>query len=179
MIFPLAARPPVTLVVDGAIVPSYNRAYLAHGRVMATIDPVLTAVADRIEYVGGTMIVSRGDRFAQIRLLRRPQPSELANLYVAVAPILRALGEVVSYDPATRVLEVRPRSEALVALPTPFNPAVPEAPPSAVFTPAPIPTPRPIFTGEPIPRRTPIPVFAPPSLTPAQPSCGPAGHRGG
>ena len=170
MIFPLAARPPVTLVVDGAIVPSYNRAYLAHGRVMATIDPVLTVVADRIEYVGGTMIVSRGDRFAQIRIFRRPQPSELANLYVAVAPILRDLGEVVSYDPATRVLEVRPHSGALVVLPTPFNPAVHEAPPSVVFTPAPVPTPRPIFTGEPIPRRTPIPIFVPPSLTPAQPA---------
>ncbi len=147
----------LTLVVDGAVVPSYTRAYVDGGRVFAPIDPFLTAVVDHIGYDRTAMIVTRGDRFAQIPLARPPSPGELRTTYVAVAPILRTLGETVHYDPVRRELDIE-TPERTVALPTPFNAAVPRAEPTAVFTPTPAVTPRPVFSGPPLPRRTPVPV---------------------
>jgi hypothetical protein len=134
--------------------------------VLAPVDPVVTAVADRIGYDGATMIVTRGDRFSQVRLARAPAPNALASTYVAIAPILRDLGDVVTYDPLLRVLTITTPDARVVALPTPFNPAVPEARPSVVFTPQPVSTPRPVFTGRPVPRRTPVPLSSMTGATP-------------
>ncbi len=147
----------LTLVVDGQVIPSYTPAYVEGGRVFAPVDPFLTAVADRIGYDAGAMIVTRGDRFAQIRVGEQPSPTELRTTYVAVAPILRTLGESVRYDPARHELRIDTPGRT-VALPTPFNAAVPRVAPTPVFTPTPVATPRPVFSGRPVPRRTPIPV---------------------
>ncbi|HEY8313489.1 MAG TPA: hypothetical protein VIG51_04870 [Candidatus Baltobacteraceae bacterium] len=170
MIFPLAALS-LTLVVDGSVVRSYTPAYLERGRVLAPVDPFLTAVADSIGYDDRTMIVSLGDRFSQIRLARRPFPGDLHAVYVEIAPILRNLGEMVRYDSAAHVLYVKTPGPRVLAMPTPFNPAVPRFVPTTVFTPTPATTPRPVFTGAPIPRRTPIPLssMAGPSAAPSPP----------
>ena len=141
---------------------SYTPVYVVRGRVLAPVDPFITAVADGIGYEGAQMIVRRGDRFAQIRVSRPPWPSELRITYVEVAPILRTLGVIVTYDSARRRLFIQTPNGHVVATPTPFNAAVPRAAPTPVFTPTPQVTPRPIFTGSPVPRRTPIPVTATP-----------------
>lgn len=152
MIFPSAP----SVVLDGSVVHSYVAPFIRGGHVMAPLDPFVTRVSASIEYSGGTLIVRRADRFAQIEM-PPPYPSQFKTTYVEIAPILRTLGVAVSYDAAHRRLIVRTPSPVL-ATPTPFNPAVPRILPNPVFTPTPPPaTPRPQFTGTPSPRRTPIP----------------------
>ncbi|MGZ3577160.1 MAG: hypothetical protein ACXVA3_18040, partial [Vulcanimicrobiaceae bacterium] len=123
MIFPLAALS-LTVVLDGAVVRSYTPVYVVRGRVLAPVDPFVTAVADGIGYDGPQMIVRRGDRFAQVGVRRHPFPADLRITYVEVAPILRTLGEVVTYDAARRTLRIDTPNGRVVATPTPFNPAV-------------------------------------------------------
>ncbi len=53
-----------------------------------------------------------------------------------IGPVLRAFGAAAQYDPATGRLTVSLPLRSAVGSPTPFNPAVPRAAPSAVFTPA-------------------------------------------
>ena len=151
MIFPLACTP-VAVVVDGSPVRSYQPAFVLRGRVLAPVNPYVVAVAASVEYDGQTIVVRRGDRFAQIAAAR----------YVELAPLLRTLGLNLSYDKRNRVvvLQTPPPVEAT---PTPFNPAVPSAPPAAVFTPVPETTPKPVVTGKPSPRRTPLPLSVPQS----------------
>ncbi|HEV2261219.1 MAG TPA: hypothetical protein VGR69_02885 [Candidatus Rubrimentiphilum sp.] len=155
MIFPLAA-PALVVVLNGSIVRSYNPPYVRNGRVIAPVDPFVTLVAAKIAYSGNMLVISRGDRFAQITLKVRPVPVQWTRTYVAIAPILRTLGLEVAYDPSARRLDIVTPASVLVT-PTPFNAAVPLVAPAAVFTPSPQATPRPIVTGKPIPRRTPLP----------------------
>lgn len=158
MIFPLAAAA-LSVVFNGIPVRSYRRAFISHGRVMAPPEPFLTAMTASIERTGDTILVRRGDRFAQARLVQGA---------VAIAPIMRALGAAVVYDSAAHVLNVSIAAPPF-ATATPFNRAVPQAAARAVFTPTPVPTNKPVVTGKPVPRRTPQTVNAT-SATPAPPA---------
>ena len=156
MIFPLAATP-LSVVVNGKVVRSYNAPFVRAGHVMAPLDPFVTAVAASIEYSGGTLVVRRADRFAQVPMPLQPHPAHFQSTFVEIAPLLRTLGIRVDYDAARRAVIVQTPPVPL-ATPTPFNPAVPFVAPTIVFTPVPAPTPRPIVSGAPSPRRTPLPV---------------------
>jgi len=156
MIFPLIA-PALVVVLNGAIVHSYSPAYVVHGHVVAPLEPYVTAVAASIGYSGSALIVTRGDRFAQLQVAANIAPSQWAQTYVEIAPVMRSLGVRVTYDPQSRRLEID-TAAPIVVTPPPFTPAVPAASPSAVFTPSPIATPRPQVNGKPAPRRTPLPV---------------------
>ena len=162
----MAILPPpvrtVTVFIDGSRVISYRKAILRDGRVLAPVDPYLTRIATQISYDGTMLVVTRGDRFAQVLLPRRPVPRELQWTYVPIAAVVATLGVFVHYDARHHILEVR-RPHASFATPTPFNPAVPQARPTSLFTPIPVATPRPVFTGKPLPRRTPVPWQATPS----------------
>jgi hypothetical protein len=152
-LFPPAT--PVTIVINGRPLASYQRAYVAGGRVFAPVDPLLVRLADRIWYDGDTLVVERGTRRVRVRLAGL-FPEQLDGAYVAAGPVLRGLGIASSFDPAGRRLLILIASGGVVATPTPFDPALPSAPPAAVFTPAPALTPRPVWTGSPLPRRTPL-----------------------
>jgi hypothetical protein len=156
MIFPLLT-PALVVVLNGAIVHSYAPAYVVRGHVVAPLEPYVTAVAASIGYSGSELIVTRGDRFAQLPMAANTAPAQWAQTYVEIAPLLRSLGARVAYDPQSRRLEID-TAKIVVVTPTPFNPAVPTAAPSMVFTPSPVATPRPEVSGKPAPRRTPLPV---------------------
>lgn len=144
-----------SVTVNGIVVRSYNAPYVERGRVMAPIDPFVTGVAASIEYVGGTLIVRRGDLFAQLRM-PQPHPAHFQSTFVPIGPLLRTIGVSIEYDAANRrVAIVAPRIP--LATPTPFNAAVPWVAPRVVFTPTPAQTPKPVVTGIPLPRRTPLP----------------------
>jgi hypothetical protein len=152
----------LTIVIDGTPVRSYNAPRLDHGRVVAPIEPYVTRIARSIGYDGEALIVRFGDLFAQIPAESAPFPDRYASTYVQLAPIARTLGAAVVFDTQSKTLYVQtPR--AVLATPTPFNPAVPRVQPTAVFTPVPQTTPRPNVSGSPLPRRTPIPVQSPAS----------------
>lgn len=155
MLFPPPAH--VTVAINGRPVAAYHRPYLWDGRVYAPVQPFVTSVAYRLWYEGDVLVVSRAGREARIRLLPRA-PGALADVYVPVASILRALGARVTY--AALRLDVQVTYVPLSS-PTPFDAMQPSAPPQTVFTPIPSPTPRPVWTGSPLPRRTPLPVAAP------------------
>lgn len=156
MIFPLSA-PALVVLLNGTIVHSYSPAYVVRGHVVAPLDPYVTAVAASIGYSGSALIVTRGDRFAQLPVGANIAPAQWAQTYVEIAPLMRSLGVRVAYSAQFRRLEID-TAEPIVVTPTPFNAAVPAAAPSEVFTPAPIVTPRPQVSGKPAPRRTPLPV---------------------
>lgn len=162
MIFPLAAAA-LSIVVNGTVVRSYNAPRVERGHVIAPIDPFVTAVAATIGYSGGALVVTRGDRFAQIPFAAAPDPGHYQSTYVEIAPLLRTLGVRVWYESAARTLFVE-TPHPVLATPTPFNPAVPRAEPTDVFTPVPAATPRPVMSGTPSPRRTPLPAAAPSPL---------------
>lgn len=157
----MAIFPPValTLLLDGRPVRSYEPLYLTRGRVLGPVDPFLTRVADRIAYAGGFAILTRGARNVRVRLAAGP-PSNLSQTYVALVPLLRALGESVRLDPANETLEVRTPAGAGIAAQGPYDDRVRAIAPRVVFTPSPVPTDRPTWTGTPRPRRTPIPLHA-------------------
>ncbi len=158
-ILPLAAA--VTVLLDGRPVAAYSRAYVAAGRTYAPLAPYVTRVADRLGYRAGTVVIDRGARYARVAL-RSVTPDALDRQYVAIAPILRALGESVRYDPKAHVVYVCSRQAVSVATPPPFDPLAAQVAPRVVFTPAPVPTPRPIWRGPALPRRTPRPYPARP-----------------
>jgi hypothetical protein len=133
---------------------SYRPVYVLRGRIMAPVEPYVTAVAASVAYNGSQLIVTRGDRFTQLPVQGPAPPAQWAQTYVEIAPLLRNLGVRVTYDARERRLEIDTRS-AMIAAPTPFNPAVPLVSPAAIFTPVPVPTARPAVTGKPAPRRTP------------------------
>jgi hypothetical protein len=124
------------------------------------VDPLLTRLADRLWFDDGVLIAQRGERRVRVTLTQG-HSSAFNATYVPAGPVLRALGVAVRYDASTRRLIVGLSPRAVVASPTPFNPALPSVSPSEVFTPAPPPTPRPVWTGTPLPRRTALP-FPPP-----------------
>ena len=164
MIFPLAAAT-LTVVLDGTPVRSYNRPYIAGGHVMAPLDPYVTTIARAIEYDGRALIVRLGDFFAQVPMSSAPPPGRYQTTYVELAPIVRTLGARFWFDANAQTLYVQTPRVAL-ATPTPFNPAVPQPAPTAVFTPTPVQTPRPAISGTPLPRRTPVPAQSLPSPRP-------------
>jgi hypothetical protein len=151
----------VSIVVDGHPLAAYVRAYAFAGRVYAPVSPLLTRLADRVWSHGDTLVIQRGD--VRVRVVLAPTlPGQLGGDFVAVGPVLRALGASVRYDPAARRLIVRVPPRSTIASPTPFNPNAPSVRPSAVFTPPESATPRPVWTGSPLPRRTPLAASAPP-----------------
>lgn len=154
-LFPPGA--PVSIIVDGRPVAAYVRAYVVAGRVYAPVSPLLTRLADRVWFVGNSLLIERGSVRVRVRIAP-VVPASLNATYVAIAPVLRAIGASVRYESAGRRLIVQVPQRAILASPTPFNPSVPSVAPSAVFTPAPAQTPRPVWTGSPLPRRTPLSV---------------------
>ncbi len=149
----------MTVVLDGKTVRSYTGAFESAGRVYAPLRPFVTGIADAMWFDGDSLVIVRDGRSVIVRIPSR-EPDALDHAYVPLAPILRSLGEIVEYQPSGRVV-VRSPYPPVVATPTPFDPAVPSAMPSAVFTPAAVATPRPVWTGSPLPRRTPIPYPTP------------------
>jgi len=147
---------PVAVLVDGHPLAAYRRAYLAGGRIFAPIAPLLTRLGDRAWLEGSTLVIQRAGRTVRIDLSGNAS-GRLDAVDVPVGPALRALGLAVRYDRARNALLVTVSRRAVVASPTPFDPAAPSVAPSAVFTPLVPPTPRPVWTGSPLPRRTALP----------------------
>ncbi|HEY8321372.1 MAG TPA: hypothetical protein VIG46_06225 [Candidatus Baltobacteraceae bacterium] len=157
----MAILPPValTLLLDGRPVRSYEPLYLTRGRVLGPVDPFLTRVADRIGYAAGFAIFVRGGRVVRVRLAPGP-PAGLSRTYVALVPLLRALGERVRLDAASETLDVRSPGVPAIGAQGASEARMPPVPPRPVFTPTPVPTERPVWNGTPRPRRTPIPLQA-------------------
>jgi len=152
----------VTVRLDGERLPAYVRAYVSRGRVYAPVRPLLARLADRIWFDGNVLTIVRDGRTVRIAMAGRA-PDALDTAFVAVAPVLRALGEGVAYDAHARALDVRSVRPAGVATPEPFDPSAPAVAPRTVFTPQPVPTTRPVWSGSPLPRRTPLPLGSPPA----------------
>lgn len=148
------------MIVDGRPLGAYRRAYLAEGRVFVPVAPLLTGLADRLWIDGNTLVVERDGRRVRVLIASRFS-GELSDAYVPAGPVLRILGASVRYDSEGRRLVVTIPQRGTLVSPTPFNPDVPSAAPSPVFTPQASATPRPIWTGSPMPRRTALP-FPPP-----------------
>ncbi|MBV9277917.1 MAG: hypothetical protein JOZ97_06750 [Candidatus Eremiobacteraeota bacterium] len=157
MIPPLAI--PITIVIGGTPVQSYNHAYLMRGRIMAPAVPFVTRCADRVSYHGKIMVIRRGDRTARI-LTGVVEPRTLQAYYVPVSPAFRSLGAQIRYDRKLKTLFVRCLAPAPLRTMQP-NEQQPHVAPTTVFTPEPVATPRPVYTGSPHPRRTPIIVTTP------------------
>lgn len=157
----MAILPPaaLTLLLDGRPVRSYEPLYLSRGRVLGPVAPFLTRIAEKMDYAGGFAVFVRGDRSVRVRLAAAV-PGAWTRTYVALAPLLRGLGERVTLDAAHGVLDVRSSGSAPVRAAAAFDPRAPQASPRVVFTPTPVPTDRPVWTGTPRPRRTPIPLQA-------------------
>jgi hypothetical protein len=149
-------------LVDGHPIAAYRGAYLSEGRVFAAVAPLMTDLADRVRWEGATLVIERGGRDVRVRL-PNTAANELDAAYLPAAPVLRALGATVRYEPATRRLIVSIAYRRVPASPTPFNAVAPQVSPGAVFTPSPAPTPKPLWTGSPLPRRTALPL-PPPAL---------------
>lgn len=149
----------MSVIVDGRPLAAYVHAYALDGRIYAPVSPLLTRLADRVWSVGDSLVIQRGNVRVRVALAHA-LPEQLNGDFVAVGPVLRALGAVVRYEPFARRLVVMVPARAVLASPTPFRPSVPSVGPNAVFTPTPSPTVRPLWTGSPLPRRTPLP--APP-----------------
>jgi hypothetical protein len=150
---------PVTVRLDGRPLPSYVRAYVADGRVFAPVRPLLSRLADRLWFEGNVLVIVRDGRVVRVPLETRA-PDALDSAFVTIVPVLRALGESVTYDARRRLLEVRTTRSGGITAEPPFVPG-PSGSPSAVFTPEPVATARPVWSGSPLPRRTPLPAEPP------------------
>jgi hypothetical protein len=157
-ILPLTAL--VTVLLDGRPIQAYARPYEVGGRIYAPVKPYLTRVAERLDYEGDVLILQRGGRTIRLRL-DEVAPDALDRAYVAIAPLLRALGERVRYNASSKTREVFAPEAYEIATPAPFDARAPQVPPRIVFTPEPIPTPRPVWHGPAVPRRTPLPCCHP------------------
>lgn len=153
-ILPVAAA--IVVLLEGRPVSAYAPAYVVAGRTYAPIVPYVSRLVDRVGYEGNLLVLSRGARRAFLRL-SPSAPDALDRRYVALAPVLRALGVSVQYDGRTHSVDLALPRPAEVASPEPFDPLAPQAPPRVVFTPAPAPTPRIVWRGPAVPRRTPLP----------------------
>jgi hypothetical protein len=159
----------VTIVVDGVPIQGSRPARLCDNVVMAPLAPYLRDIADRTELdADGTIVITRDGSSISVSLGSRTLRAEGRTAELRVAPfsrtdepfvplaaVARALGVAVSFDTASKTLE-------LWALPRPLASFVPDptytppAYPLEVFTPNPTPAPKVIATGAPKPRRTPI-----------------------
>jgi hypothetical protein len=158
-VFPPGA--PVTVRLDGLPLPSYVHAYVADGRVYAPVRPLVAKLADRLWFDGNVLVIVRDGRTVRVPMQART-PDALDSAFVAIAPVLRAMGESVSYNAGERALDVRSARADGITQPQPFTPG-PSSPPRVVFTPDPVPTPKPVWSGSPLPRRTPLPATGPPA----------------
>lgn len=145
----------MTVIVDGRRVPQYARAFVANGRVYATTS-LVGSLADRMWIAGRTLTVQRDGRVVRVSL-PTGWPANRDATYVAIAPVLRGLGDSVRFRAAARILDVRTPRGVPVSMPTPFAPPAVAPPLRSIFTPEPVATPRPVWTGSPLPRRTPLP----------------------
>jgi hypothetical protein len=125
--------------------------------VYAPVSPLLRLVADRVWLQDGALLVERDGHRVRVPFAFRIA-GDLDASYVAVGPLLRALGDSVRYRKRGRCLDVRTPALAAVASPTPFDASRPSGPPRAVFTPEATSSPRPVWSGSPLPRRTPLPL---------------------
>lgn len=146
----------LTVLLDGRAVRAYVPVYLTDGHAVGPLDPFVTRLAGRIGYDGDWLVLSTGSKTVRVRMKRR-DPADLVRSYVALGPLLRALGASVALDRAHDTLSIiSPRRRAIAML----EPQAAQVSPRAVFTPAPVATPRPVWTGKPVPRRTPLPLSA-------------------
>lgn len=157
---PIPPAAAVSVRVDGSPVLAYARAIVIGGHTYAPIEPYLTAVSRCVAFGDGELVIARDDRSVRIRM-QITSPDALDRAYVEIAPLLRELGERVSYDAAEKTVDVTTPGEVIVVTPAPSNPLATPLAPRAVFTPTPLPTPVPIWTGSPEPRRTPLPYPVP------------------
>lgn len=162
----IASAVVVTIILNGAIIPSFAPARLAGGRVTGPLTPIVARIASRTVYLPGSglILIERSSHRIVIAVAFVADGVP----YVPIAPVVRALGGEVAYDARTHTLAISLDGEHEAATPAPFDPSAPQAVPTMLFTPEPPkPTPRAIDTGEPRPRRTAIPVV------PSQPQAAP------
>lgn len=143
--------PPVTVTVEGRRLAVYVRARILDGRVYAPLSLVRMLV-DRMWLEDRALVVERDGRRARVPLALRFD-GDMDVSAVAIAPLLRALGDDLHYQSATRTLDVR-APQVPVASASPFAGAPQPARP--VFTPEPVRTPKPVWSASPLPRRTPL-----------------------
>jgi hypothetical protein len=109
---------------------------------------------------GRTFVISLGSRvaFAGVATVTLPIAPYLraGEPIIPLAAIARGLGAAVSYDRATRTLDIENQSAPPLSTPTPFATWSPPPGELPTFTPHETPTPRPTISGIPHPRRTPI-----------------------
>ncbi len=145
--------PPVTVTVDGRRLAVYVHARILGGRIYAPLSLVRMLV-DRMWFEDRVLVAERAGRTVRVPFaLRFDGDMDVSS--VAVAPLLRALGDEILYRAGSRTLDVRTPPAAPVASARPFAGAPPRR---SVFTPEPVPTPRPAWSGTPLPRRTGLPV---------------------
>ena len=164
--------PPVTVVINGRALPSSQAAVIVAGTVIAPLDPFLTGLADsvRIDAIGGTIQLVRGDATVVVTVGRRQARVGAASVALPIAPYLRdgspfiplasvarGLGAGVTYDGRSRTVSIVLLPEPPLQTASPYV-AIPGAASPRPFRTDPTATPRPSFTGMPQPRRTPIEV---------------------
>ncbi len=168
-VFPLA--PPVTVTVDGRRLAVYERARILGGRVYAPLSLVRMLV-DRMWLEDRVLVAERAGRTVRVPFtLRFDGDVDVSS--VAIAPLLRALGDETLYLAQSRTLAVRTPPAGPVASARPFAGA---PAPRSVFTPEPVPTPRPVWSSSPLPRRTGLPA-PPPALGRGRRFDGPASQQ--
>jgi hypothetical protein len=148
----------IAVLLDGHTVSAYSQPFERGGRVFAPVHPFVTGVADRIEYRGSTIVIHRDGHSLELAVAARAADG---GVYVPLAYVMRALGEMVTYDGRHHRMEITTPDAIEIATPAPFDPTTQQASPREVFTPRPIPTPVPVWTGRPLPRRTPLPYRSP------------------
>jgi hypothetical protein len=154
----------VTIVLNGAIVPSFAPAQILDGRVVGPLVPVVARMCARVRY-------HDGDRTAVIDRAGRELTVPVAFVadgvpYVALVPVVRAFGGTAVFDAQAKTLAIALAEETQIMTPAPFDSSVPQVVPTMIFTPEPAsPTPRATLpaTAVPVPRRTAIPA------TPSEP----------
>jgi len=150
LLFPPART--IAVIVNGHPVAAYVHPFERGGRAFAPIRPFVTTFADRVWYEGNVLVIVRGSRVARVSLPDRVDGG-LADAYVAIAPLLRALGEGVRYDVGLRAVEITTPDARSIGSARPFDPLAVQVSPRTVFTPAPRVTTRPVWTGVPLPCR--------------------------
>ena len=88
---PLFPPAPVAILVDGRPLASYVHAYVAGGRVLAPVVPLLTRLADRVWYEGDTLVIERGARRVRVPL-EKTFPDQFDGAYIAIGPVSSAGG---------------------------------------------------------------------------------------